>query len=66
MPEQETMEQLIEEARTCLKKLSGSRGLGEEGVDLRYNTGCRWGMDALSDFKKDMRSILKRMAKSIF
>ena len=41
MSEQETMEQLIKEARTCLKKLSGCRGLGEEGVDLRYNTGCR-------------------------
>ena len=64
MAEQETIEQLIEEARTCLMKLSGRRGLGEEGVDLRYNPGCRWGMDALSDFKKDMRSILKRMANS--
>lgn len=64
MAEQETLEQLIEEAQTCLKKLSGCRGLGEEGVDLRYNTGCRWGMDALGDFKKDMRSILKRMEKS--
>ena len=60
---EETLEQLITEARDCLKKLSGRRGLGEEEVALRYNPGCRWGMDALSDFKKEMRSILKKMEK---
>lgn len=55
------MNELIVEARKALKKLSGRRGLGEEAVNLRYNRGCRWGIDALSDFKKDMRSILKKM-----
>jgi len=58
------MNELIMEARNAVKKLSGRRGLGEECVNLRYNPGCRWGMDALSDFKKDMRSILKKMEES--
>ena len=54
----------IETMRENLRKLSGSRGLGEEEVSLRYGKGIEgWGIRGLSNFKKDIRSSLKRIEK---
>jgi len=54
----------LEIMRETLKKLSGIRGLGEEGVDLRYGKGCDgWGMRGFKAFKQDMCNSLKCIEK---
>lgn len=54
----------IETMRENLRKLSGSRGLGEEEVSLRYGKGSDgWGTRGFSNFKKDMRNSLKRIER---
>lgn len=50
----------------ALKNLSGSRGLMEDGVSIRYGKGVSgWGMRGLSSFKQDMRNSLKRIEKCL-
>ena len=60
---EETLKE-IETMRENLKRLSGSRGLMEDGVILRYGKGVSgWGTRGLSAFKKDMRDSLKRIER---
>lgn len=47
-----------------LKNLSGSYGLGEIQVELKYGKGCNgWGIRRFKTFKQDMRNSLKRIEK---
>lgn len=54
----------LEIMREALKNLSGSYGLGEVQVELKYGKGCNgWGIRGFKTFKQDMRNSLKRIEK---
>lgn len=54
----------IENMHKALKNLSGSRGLMENGVFLRYGKGINgWGISGFKTFKQDMRNSLKQIEK---
>lgn len=54
----------LETMREALKNLSGTRGLMENGVFLRYGKGIDgWGISGFKTFKQDMRNSLKQIEK---